>query len=61
VLYVRRGDAWAPPFVTLEKDDARARTEALRWAAETFGEGDYLVVGGETVRSMQASRWGERL
>jgi hypothetical protein len=61
VLYVRRGDAWAPPLVTTQMDEPRARVDALRWATDTFGAGDYEIVGGESVRTMQACRWGERL
>lgn len=61
IIYVKRGDDFAPPYVALTTNRAQAESAALRWAESTFGDGTYRAVGGEIVRRMQGERWGETI
>lgn len=57
IVEVARGDEIAPPFVSLTTDEDAAKAEALAWAEATFGEGDYSISRGRTVRHMQQHTW----
>jgi hypothetical protein len=59
VVYVARGEDFAPPYVSLTRDQGQADREALAWARQTFGDGEYRVVGGRVVGSMQSRSWGQ--
>ena len=59
IVYVARGDAQAPPYVALTRDQGQAEREALESAQQTFGDGDYSVAGGRFVGIMQSRSWGQ--
>ena len=59
VIYVVRGDKQAPPYVTLTTNRGQAEREALEWAQQTFGDGDYTVAGGRFVGLMAGNSWGK--
>ena len=59
IVYVTRGDdKLAPPYVALTRDQAQAEREALAWARDAFGEGNYSVATGRFVGFMQGRSWG---
>ena len=53
IIYVTRGDEQAPPYVALTADQGQAEREALEWAKQTFGDGDYSAAAGRFVGFMQ--------
>jgi hypothetical protein len=61
IVYIMRGDAYAPPYVATTRDQDEAERQALEWAQSTFGPGDYRTVGGQMVSAMQGRRWGDEI
>jgi hypothetical protein len=59
IVHVARDGRLAPPYVALTGDQDQAEHEALAWAREHFGDGEYSIAGGCFVGVMQRRSWGQ--